>query len=202
MIPNRFDEPDDALQTDIYLEVLLARHARPAGPRPSATPAGRSAEPLHAADGQAAPPDPSLAAAAVALERRLLRFHPSFRFEEALASRLRARAAAMGRGRDEPRDADAGGDIGTLVPFPLGVPPGDDATITDGPRGARGLLVGGAIASGVSLAGAALVAWRRTHAQPAPSRRRLVRAVRSAGAAAPRAPRLRAAFRVRSTRPA
>ena len=83
--------------------------------------------------------------------RGAIRLHPSFRFEERLGARL----------RDEARGPDAtttGG--GVLVPFAPGVPGEPERT-----RHLAGVLVGGAIASGVSIASlagaAAVVVWRR-----------------------------------------
>jgi hypothetical protein len=69
------------------------------------------------------------------LEGGLPRFHPSFLFEERVAEQLRALAAA-----------------GT------GAPTNGPAIVID-----RRILFGGAIASGFSLAGAAMLAWRRRH---------------------------------------
>lgn len=78
------------------------------------------------------------------LHEVLPRFQPRFRFEERLAIRLRA----------------GGGDV---VPFPAAVP--GEAT-PPGTVRRRGLIAGGAIASGLSLvvplAGAVMVAWRRS----------------------------------------
>jgi hypothetical protein len=71
----RASEADDALQVDIYLESLLATHGR----SPLPIPDGRPADDL----------DPSARRAARLLADHLVRFHPSFRFEEALAARLR-----------------------------------------------------------------------------------------------------------------
>jgi len=106
--------------------------------------------------------DPELAAVATLLAGRLARFHPSFRFEEALAARLRLAA-------DGGVPLTAGGSI---VPFP-----GEAGLAAASARGSvrldpaaldlghaveqlpRPVVVGGAIASG--LAGAALVAWLR-----------------------------------------
>jgi hypothetical protein len=65
------------------------------------------------------------------LERGMPRFHPSFLFEERLAEQLRALA-----------DARAGTPVTPLV------------------LRERRVVIGGAVASGVSLAGAALWAWR------------------------------------------
>jgi len=107
--------------------------------------------------------DPELAAVATLLAGKLVRFHPSFRFEEALAARLRH--AADGGVR-----LTAGGSI---VPFPgeaglAAAPTGRGPLGLDAPaldlghaveQLPRPVVVGGAIASG--LAGAALVAWLR-----------------------------------------
>ncbi len=110
--------------------------------------------------------DPELAHAADVLARVLVRFHPSFRFEERLAAHLRD--AALGT-------AAPGADSETahprrIIPFPaLPVTGGsmpfalDLAPAAVGQamgRVPRPVLVGGAIASGVSIAGAAVVAWR------------------------------------------
>jgi hypothetical protein len=138
----------DALVTDRYLEALLTAHARGADHSPSP-----------------ATPDDPIRRAADRLASDLPRFHPSFRFEEALAARL-AEAAARMRG---PAGLDGGSD--TLMPFPAfgaagtpGTPatvepfgPGPDAW----PDRRRPLLIGGALTSAaISLAGAVYVAWR------------------------------------------
>ena len=65
----------DALVTDRYLETLLDAHARGADAAPAPAEA-----------------DPVLRQAMARLARDLPRFHPSFRFEEALAERLAAAA--------------------------------------------------------------------------------------------------------------
>jgi len=133
---------DAALRLDAYLEELLAdREARRPRPAAPATPAV----------------DPREAVAADLLARGLVRFHPSFRFEEALAARLRATADSMRLA------AAAGGSPaeGTLLSFP-GLSAASPMLSRERVP-ARGLLVGGAIASGVSLAGAAILAWRRGH---------------------------------------
>jgi hypothetical protein len=117
---------DPAIQVDIYLERLL-----------------NEARPLPVVPAQAEVDD-GLAEVVRILRTRLVRFHPSFRFEERLAQRLRAEALAPG--------------VGQVIEFPV-----VDAVGLPDRRG-RNLLVGGAIASGVSiasLAGAALMAWRR-----------------------------------------
>jgi hypothetical protein len=65
------------------------------------------------------------------LETGLPRFHPSFLFEERLAGQLRAAADEM-------------------------APPEPQVVVVD-----RRLLMGGALASGVSITAAAMLAWRR-----------------------------------------
>jgi hypothetical protein len=89
--------------------------------------------------------DPELAHAADVLSRSLVRFHPSFRFEERLAARLRL--AGFG-----PMTARVPLAVGLATPAP---------PLHVAGRVPRPVLVGGAIASGVSIAGAAVVAWRR-----------------------------------------
>jgi hypothetical protein len=95
--------------------------------------------------------------AAVAVQRALPRFHPSFAFEERLAHRLRT---AMG---STPVSA------GALIAFPP-TPAEAGSALSPRPVGLQprraGVLLGGAIASGVSIAGvsiagAALLARRR-----------------------------------------
>jgi len=132
---------DEVVRLDAYVEGVLA--GRPAGPRPL----------IDAAD-----VDPVAGRAADILARSLVRFHPSFRFEDALAARLRAMGEAM---RDERPEPLIGGPV---LAFPGGID-GGPAGRADEPAGplGRGLLVGGAIASGLSLAGAAYLAWRRGH---------------------------------------
>ncbi len=106
-------ETEDAIQSDSYIDALLAAHARQ--PIPWTAPAFV--------------PAPSLRQVIRLLERRLPRLHPSFLFEERLAGQLRAAA---------------------VVSTPSA------AAVVD-----RRLLMGGALASGVSIAGAAMLAWRR-----------------------------------------
>jgi hypothetical protein len=117
---------DDAIQSDAYLDRLL----------------GAS---VPTAIDDLPPGLEPIADAAANLRSYLVRFHPSFRFEERLAARLRA--AAQGHAP------------GDLIEFP-----GTVGDVEQVERRLRGRLVGGAIASGVSiasLAGAAVVAWRR-----------------------------------------
>jgi len=132
---------DEVFRLDAYVEGVLA--GRRGGPRPLL-------DPLDV--------DPAANRAADLLARTLVRFHPSFRFEDALAARLQAVGEAMHDARPEPLIG------GSMVVFPRGIEgvPAGRADEPTGPHG-RGLLVGGAIASGLSLAGAAYLAWRRGH---------------------------------------
>jgi hypothetical protein len=77
-------------------------------------------------------PDPDVRHVIQVLERGMPRQHPSFLFEERLAEQLRAAA--------EQRVADTGAPVTVVIE--------------------RRVVIGGAIASGVSLAGAAMWAWR------------------------------------------
>ena len=95
--------------------------------------------------------DADLARITVTVANGATRIHPSFRFEERLADRLRDTATGLDRGIRN---------TGIMVPFA----PGAGAARARSRR-VGGVLVGGAIASGVSIASiagaAALVAWRR-----------------------------------------
>ena len=132
----------DALVTDRYLEALLAAHARGADHAPAAD----GADPMPSAGPRTGSPRPAA-------------LHPSFRFEEPLASRLAEAASRM-------RLATAAGGEGLVVPL-RGAgsrsrrprPATDDGD--DRARYGRPLLIGGALTSAaLSLAGAAYVAWR------------------------------------------
>ncbi len=128
----------EALRTDRYLESILDGSGRPAT----------------GIDG-------GLAATAARLRRDLTRVHPSFRFEERLARRLADIAASMRL----PAAAGAEGARFPLVPFPLTPDLEPDPAAfedeEDGPGVSRPVLIGGAVASAaISLAGAAIVAWR------------------------------------------
>ena len=120
--------------------------------------------------------DQDLLGAARVLRETLTRVHPSFRFEERLRARL----------------ASGDGDVldgAVVIPFPVpapmaaleGLPAAFEtdarlATTMAAPAGPdrlarwgqvpRGALIGGAIASGFSLAGAALIARRLRHRPP------------------------------------
>ena len=138
----------DALVTDRYLEALLTAHARGAdhGPTPSE-------------------PSDAIRRTADRLARDLPRFHPSFRFEEALAARLGDVASRIGS------PATTGGAERWIVPLPVG-DPYESAPVF----GRRPLIIGGALTSAaLSLAGAAYVAWRRNRPPASP----MVRAARA-----------------------
>jgi hypothetical protein len=152
----------DALLTDLYLDALLAGAVLGAGP-----------------DG-GTDLDPAARSAADRLRRDLVRVHPSFRFEERLATRLAEAAMAM-------RLPTAVGAEGRVVPFRSTVPDpadGDPLGLEDPADGtprelARPLLIGGALTSAaISIAGAAIVAWRR--GRPSRSTTPMVRAARAA----------------------
>lgn len=123
----------EAFVVDRYLESLLAR--RPA-----------------ASDGVPA----ELELTARRLAAALPRYHPSFRFEEALAARLAAVAGRI--------------EAGELMHLPI-------RPTVPHPVVPRPVVLGGVLTSAaLSLAGAAFVAWRRTHPTMDPMSR-AVRAV-------------------------
>jgi hypothetical protein len=141
------DADVDALRTDRYLDSLLAAADRHANDVPA----------------DAAIDEP-LRHAAARLRRDLVRVHPSFRFEERLATRLANEAAAM-------RLAPAAGGEADVARIPVDV--GDTNDPSD--PAIRPLLIGGALTSAaLSIAGAAYVAWRRAR----PSRLSRARAAR------------------------
>jgi hypothetical protein len=123
---------EEALRTDAYIDSLLATH----GGMPVLLP-----EP------ELLPP-PGTRRALELLAAGLPRIHPSFRFEQQLADRLRLAALAQTAGRPLPP-----ADVVALPTHVAGYPL--PAVTVD-----RRLLLGGALASGVSLAGAAMIAWR------------------------------------------
>ncbi len=167
-LPERDTTQVDALIADRYLDALLAAADRRAGDAPSD-----------------AALDPAIRDAVRVLRAALVRVHPSFRFEDRLAARLAALAAAQA---GDARAAAGGG----VVPFPASL--GGDADLdaildgdldpaADDDAGAgtdrRPLLVTGAITSAaLSLAGVAWVAWRAS--RPAARRSAMGRAARTA----------------------
>ena len=136
------DGENEAFIVDRYLESLLAR--RPTDPTDL---------------------PPELRTTAAALAAGLPRYHPSFRFEEALAVRL-AGTASPG-----PSASDAASE---LIPFPRVLV----TTAPDGrPIAIRPAVIGGVLTSAaISLAGAAYVAWRRSRPPADP----MARAIRAA----------------------
>jgi hypothetical protein len=158
----------EALLADRYLDSVLARDGIDFGPADSEL-------------------DPGLRGALDRLRRDLVRVHPSFRFEERLAARLAEAAMAL-------RMPAAAGAEGGVVPFrssshelpPFAFDPLADADPENDRRElARPLLIGGALASaGLSLAGAALVAWRLARPGRSGAMARAARAVREARLAA------------------
>jgi hypothetical protein len=133
---------DQAIQADAYIDDLLRHHGRmPAAVGSSGTNGGL----LRA--------QPGVRDAIRLLEKGLPRFHPSFRFEESLAEQLR-HAADLKAGLRGDDAAESMGQIVSIAVIPRTEPV---PRLPD-----RRLLVGGAaIASGMSIAGAAVLAWRR-----------------------------------------
>jgi hypothetical protein len=166
----------EALLTDRYLERVLAR----------------------ATGGETAGPfdpllSPILRDAAETLRRDLVRVHPSFRFEERLASRIADAAAALRM----PAAAGAEGGVVSIGAVGGTVERDDDAYLFDDDGElerrelSRPLLIGGALTSAaISLAGAAWVAWRTRPARRGSAMVRAARAVREARLAAAHVGRL------------
>jgi hypothetical protein len=170
----------DALLTDRYLDAILG------GLWLRSETVDASTTGTEAAPGRL---DPAIRATSERLRRDLVRVHPSFRFEERLATRLAEAAVQIRMPRavgaeshilafrtSSRRPASEGArDAETLT---VGGILGDPASF-DRRDLARPLLIGGALTSAaLSLAGAALVAWRWT--RPASPMSRAARAVRDA----------------------
>jgi hypothetical protein len=182
--PDREAAQVDALVADRYLDALLAAGDRRADDAP--------------ADVAVAP---DLRHAARVLRRSLVRVHPSFRFEERLATRLADLAAAQSGSAL----AAAGG--GTVITFPgpiaaaagsAGAMPAsadpllgaimrgelDPATgrAAAGPVDRRPMIVGGAAitSAAISIVGVAFVAWRASRPDARPGTGLMGRAARSA----------------------
>jgi hypothetical protein len=115
----------EALVVDRYLESLLARAPR---------------DPADVPD--------DLRATADRLATGLPRYHPSFRFEEALAARLALAAAS------------APGTTGDLIDFPARGPR-DRGASEDGRGQVRPVVIGGVLTSAAISLAAAWMAWRR-----------------------------------------
>ena len=172
----------EALLLDRYLESLLAeREGR-----------GASATAVHPAD-----LDPELVAAAARLDRDLGRVHPSFRFEERLATEIQLQASRMVRraarstargGARRPagrtaivplRAAAAAAIVDVAAPT---MPTIHGERRPDQRPVSRPLFIGGALTSAaISLAGA-YVAWRRSR-RPIGPMGRAVRAAHAGGLA-------------------
>ena len=154
----------DALVTDDYLESLLAARERRATDAPSV-----------------AELDPGVRWAAARLAAATSRVHPSFRFEDRLAARLADAAARMTLGRAAGAEDAAGAEPVSIVELDLAVSslgPVDPLDLVDPARPEelagipRPLLIGGTLASAaLSIAGAALVAWRLNRAPRSASER-------------------------------
>jgi len=153
-------DDEAATQLDLYLDRVLAGDADPGmDGSPVADVADLEDVPavadlaVLALGSRLSSIEPDLARVSALVAGGATRFHPSFRFEERLAARLRDSVVGLERG-EAPR--------GVMVPFAPG--PGPDRVRS---RHLGGVLVGGAIASGVSIASlagaAAVVVWRRAH---------------------------------------
>lgn len=150
MIGETDSESDvEVLRVDRYLESILVARDRGA----AATPYDLRL-------------DPELRSVAERLSAGLVRVHPSFRFEERLASRLADLAvairtpAAAGAESSPPRQLAIAG-FAELDDAGLSDPAGPAGDLASGR--ARPYLIGGALTSAaISLAGAAFVAWRLT----------------------------------------
>ncbi len=175
----------DALLTDLYLDALLAGAVLDAA---AAGLPGDAATDL----------DPAARRAADRLRRDLVRVHPSFRFEERLATRLAEAAVAM----RVPLAAGSDGRIVAIRPDRAIEDalagesfddPGAGAGSSPGAAGRRDrgrpLLIGGALTSAaLSIAGAAFVAWRI--GRPGRGATPMARAARAVRSGAPQRPRV------------
>jgi hypothetical protein len=154
------DGARDARRTELYLEGLLGVDERRASDVPADTEL-----------------DPEVRLAADRLRSDLVRVHPSFRFEEALATRLNIGAARLRAGlpveQAEPTRPAAA--IAYLPDWPGPTPPVAPSAGLQfrnpllSARPPRPLLVGGVgVASAAISIGAVYVAWRWSHASPTP----------------------------------
>jgi hypothetical protein len=142
----------DALVTDGYLESLLAARERRGLDSPSVVEL-----------------DPDVRLAAARLAETAARVHPSFRFEERLAARLAETAWRMALDPAVGLEELPGRSISAIEPDLAGssLGPVDSLDLLDPARPEeivgipRPLIIGGTLASAaLSIAGAALVAWR------------------------------------------
>jgi hypothetical protein len=136
---------DGAVQADTYIDALLAAH------RHALVPLTVEADAVTPLETQ-----PAVREVIHLLERGLPRFHPSFLFEEWLAEQLRGTASLRARA------VDGAGRFSDVIPIAvIKRADGERERLPAWALRDRRLLVGGAIASGVSIAGAAVIAWRR-----------------------------------------
>lgn len=107
---------------------------------------------------------PVMRRAAWLLRQTLVRYHPSFRFEEGLAARLRAEAGGI----SATADPAAAARTARLIRFPGSLPVlGPDRSDADQPdRRGRGYLLGGAAIASASIA-TVVIAWRHVRERPA-----------------------------------
>jgi hypothetical protein len=118
---------------------------------------------LRSPAGPVATDEGELIATARLLRDALPRLHPRFGFEEHLAARLAAarRLTESPVGQAVPAEpVPLQPSLSSAEPTAASRVPKPAAAVAEHRR--LGLVAGGAIASGVSLAGAALVVWRRT----------------------------------------
>ncbi len=165
----------DARRTERYLDGLVAGDERRAAEIPVDTDM-----------------DPAIRVAARQLRAGLVRVHPSFRFEEALAARLAESANRMRAGSPaSAAERKTPGLPGTVAAFrspsqarlqTVAGEAGGNSAVVGGPSDAtsrprRPLIVGGVgVASAAISLGAVYVAWRYSH----PTSGRMSRAVRTA----------------------
>jgi hypothetical protein len=130
------DTDDAAIQADAYIDALLTGHRRaPVAVQGDSAAGGPLGQQPGVRD-------------AIRLLEGLPRFHPSFLFEEWLADQLRRHSGAR----------EGGQATAEIIPIAVIRPTSTSASLLQDRR----VLVGGAIASGVSIAGAAVIAWRRS----------------------------------------
>jgi hypothetical protein len=142
--PTGRDGEIEAFVVDRYLESLLAREPRDLTDIPS-----------------------DLSSTAEVLATGLPRYHPSFRFVEALSTKLAATAAGREAGR-----------TGAVIDLPV---PDRSASIVEIRSGqVHPAVIGGVLTSAaISIAGAAYVAWRRGRPPVDPMTRAVRRVARA-----------------------
>jgi len=150
----------EALITDRYIESLFAARDRGAVDAPGVMEL-----------------DPSIRAVAARLTGGLMRVHPSFRFEERLSARLQA--VALGSNKPVP-SADKLAQVIELQGIDVADRLDPARPESSGGGVPRTVILGGTLASAaLSIAGAAVLAWRLSHGNDA-----MTRAARAAHARA------------------